>query len=118
MRRGSGSPEGRDFIYHWVEVFFLGRLLDDRSIPGRMLGASLYEASGMDGAIATGDDDVLLYGNFERYVIYDRAGASLEYIPHLLATNNNRPSGQRGWYLWWRVGANATDTNAFRILRV
>lgn len=86
--------------------------------PPQLLGKPLYEASAMDGAIATGNDDVLLYGDFQKYRIVDRVGMNIEYIPHLFATNNNRPSGQRGWFAYWRNGANVLDANAFRVLRV
>ncbi len=84
----------------------------------QMLGKAYHEASAMDTAITTGDDDVLLVGNFNRYVIVDRVGFNIELIPHLFATGNNRPSGQRGFFGYWRVGGGATDTNAFRVLRV
>lgn len=86
--------------------------------PRQLLGKPLYESSAMDGAIATGDDDVLIYGDFRNYVIADRVGFTVEYIPHLFATANNLPSGQRGWYAHWRVGADSVNDNAFRVLRV
>jgi predicted phage gp36 major capsid-like protein len=40
----------------------------------------------------------------------------VEYIPHLFNTANNLPDGRRGWYATWRTGADATNTNAFRLL--
>lgn len=87
-------------------------------IPTSLLGKPIFEASEMDGAITTGDDDVLLFGNFSRYVIADRIGLTVEYIPHLFATANNLPSGTRGYYAYWRNGADSIDDNAFRLLRV
>jgi predicted phage gp36 major capsid-like protein len=36
----------------------------------------------------------------------------------LFATGNNRPSGQRGLYCYWRVGAGCVDTGAFGTLNV
>lgn len=86
--------------------------------PAKLLGKPLYESSAMDGAIGTGDDYVLVYGDFRNYVIADRVGFQVEYIPHLFATGNNRPNGQRGWYTWWRVGADSVNDDAFRILKV
>jgi len=86
--------------------------------PALLLGKPVYECSTMDGAIGTGNDDILLLGDFSKYLIVDRVGMSVEYIPHLFGTTNARPTGQRGWYAYWRVGADVLDVNAFRVLRV
>jgi len=41
-----------------------------------------------------------------------RVGASVEFVPHILHTSNNRPSGQRGFFYHWRVGAEVVaNTN-------
>jgi HK97 family phage major capsid protein len=86
--------------------------------PNQLLGKPAFEASAMDGALGTGDDDILLYGDFRKFQIVDRIGLAVEFIPHLFDTANNLPSGQRGWYAFWRNGAGVLDANAFRILRV
>ena len=87
------------------------------SIPNELLGDNAYESSAMDGALGTGDDDVLLYGDFRKFLIYDRVGLSVEFIPHLFGADR-RPTGQRGWYAFWRSGSDVLDANAFRQLRV
>ncbi len=87
-------------------------------MPARLLDKPAYECSTMDGAIATGNDDILVLGDFRKYLIVDRIGLSVEFIPHLFGTTNARPTGQRGWYAYWRVGADCLDTAAFRVLRV
>lgn len=86
--------------------------------PQKLLGKPLFESSAMDSALATADDDILLAGDFRNYVIADRVGLTVEFIPHLFATGSNRPSGQRGFYAYWRVGADTVNNDAFRILRV
>lgn len=86
--------------------------------PSRLLNLPLYENSVMDSTIGTTDDDVLLAGNFSRYLIVDRVGLTVERVPHLFSTANGRPTGQRGWFAYWRNTALVLDTNAFRILRV
>jgi HK97 family phage major capsid protein len=91
--------------------------------PPVMLGRRLYESSDMDAFAdidtgATEDNHVLLYGNFDNYVIVDRIGLSLEFIPHLFATGSNRPSGTRGWFAHWRVGADSLVDDAFRVLHI
>lgn len=91
--------------------------------PGALLGYPAYESSNMDGvlpnAAATADNFGLVLGDFGNgYVIVDRVGLNVELIPHLFATGNNRPSGQRGFYAWWRVGAECVDTSAFAMLSI
>lgn len=95
---------------------FLTDLVGDS--PRQLLGKPLYENSDMDGTLGTGNDDILIVGDFSKYVIVDRIGFAVELVPHLFATGNNRPDGSRGWYGYWRNGAEPVDINAFRILRV
>ncbi len=83
-----------------------------------LLGRPLYEASDMDGSLGTGDDQALIIGDFTNYVIADRVGTMVEFIPHLFHTSNNRPSGQRGWYAFYRVGADSVLDDGFRMLKV
>lgn len=89
--------------------------------PPRLLGHPRYEDSAMDGVInaaATEDNFVLVLGDFRYYWIIDRVGFSTELIPHLFATGNNRPSGQRGIFAWWRNGADVVVNRAFRMLSI
>jgi HK97 family phage major capsid protein len=84
-----------------------------------VLGRPWLEASAMDGTItAAADNYVLVVGDWRNYVIVDRVGFNIEFVPHMFATANNLPSGQRGWLAWWRVGADSVNDNAFRILNV
>lgn len=100
-----------------ANVYF-GYTVDLQSgAPAQLLGRPLYEASAMDSTITT-DAEILVFGDFSRYVIVDRVGFSVEFIPHLFGTTNARPTGQRGWYGYWRVGADSIDDNAFRYLQL
>lgn len=90
-------------------------------LPPRLLGYPIYEASGMDASVTVAgavSNFILVVGDFRNYVIYDRVGLSIEFIPHLFATANNLPSGQRGWFAYWRVGADSVNDDAFRLLDV
>lgn len=87
-------------------------------VPPLLLGRNAYEAEAMDGAIATADDYVLVFGDFDNYVIADRVGVTVDFIPHLFHTTTNRPSGQKGWYAYYRVGADSVNNGAFQILKV
>jgi len=89
--------------------------------PNLLLGYPAYEASGMDSTVTTSgavSNYILAIGDFRHYVIYDRIGFNLEFIPHLFHTSNNLPSGQRGWFGYWRVGADSVNDDAFRLLDV
>jgi HK97 family phage major capsid protein len=65
----------------------------------------------------TGASNILVVGDFSNYLVAQRAGMNVELVPHLLATANNRPSGQRGLYAWVRVGADSIVDNGFRLLQ-
>lgn len=98
---------------------FWANLRDGR--PPQLLGHPAYEVSAMDGVItASGavDNFVMVLGDFRYYWIIDRVGFSMELIPHLFHTSNNRPSGQRGVFAWWRNGADAVVNRAFRLLNI
>lgn len=84
-----------------------------------LLGAPLVESSSMDGVINAGAHNyMLVFGDFQNYVIFDRIGMSIEFVPHLFDPTNNRPNGQRGLLAHWRVGADSRNDNAFRLLNV
>lgn len=84
--------------------------------PEQLLGLPVYESSEVVSAATTGSN-ILLAGDFKKYFIYDRIGMSLEYIPNVFGADG-RPTGQRGWFATWRVGADVVDPNAFRVLKL
>lgn len=86
-------------------------------VPNALLGQPIYEASSMTGVVTTGAN-VLLAGNFAEYYIVDRVGMSVIYDPIVKSTGNGRPTGQAGWYAFWRVGADVVDASAFRLLQL
>lgn len=89
---------------------------DDR--PARFLGRGAYEAEAMDGVInATADNLLAVFGDFEHYVIADRIGMTVDFIPHLFGSNA-RPTGQSGWFAYYRVGADSVNDKAFRVYNV
>ncbi|MEU8278234.1 phage major capsid protein [Microbispora bryophytorum] len=65
----------------------------------------------------TGASNILAVGDFRNFLIADRAGMSLELVPHLFDVTNNRPTGQRGWFAWARHGANSINDLGFRLLQ-
>lgn len=86
--------------------------------PERLLGKPVYEAEDMDGTItAAAENYVAVFGDWNNYVIADRLGMTVDFIPHLFGTNR-RPTGQSGWYAYYRVGADSVNDAAFRMLNV
>lgn len=91
--------------------------------PPRLLGWRFEEHSEVDpsseiNAAASEDNFILFVGDLKRYVIVDRIGMTIELVPHLFHTGNNRPSGQRGYVGWLRTGAESIDDNAFRVMSI
>lgn len=91
-------------------------LVDDSTTPPKMLGWDLLENSVIDGTIAAGTthDYVLLSGDFKQYIIADRVGTTIEFVPNLFGANG-RPTGTRGFLLHWRTGADVVIPDAFRL---
>jgi HK97 family phage major capsid protein len=88
----------------------------------QLLGRPYFEASDMAEMVTgTTAATLLVVGDFQNYIIFDRLGsARIELVPHLFGSNR-RPNGQRGLLLWWRVGgdvASASNTieTGFRAL--
>jgi HK97 family phage major capsid protein len=86
--------------------------------PGAFLGRNVYEAESMDGVVnATQDNLMAIFGDFSNYVIADRIGMTVDFIPHLFGTNR-RPTGQSGWFAYYRVGADSVNDAGFRVYNV
>lgn len=69
-----------------------------------------------DDPTGTGTQALLVVGDFRHYVVAQRAGMTVELVPHLFGASGRRPTGQRGWYAWSRVGGGVVASNAFRML--
>jgi HK97 family phage major capsid protein len=55
-------------------------------------------------------------GDFSNYVVARRGGMSVELVPTLFDVTNNRPTGQRGWFAYARVGGGSANDLGFRLL--
>src|SRR4029077_17680677 len=83
-----------------------------------LLGRPDYVSEAMDGVLTgSAENYFLVFGDFSNYVIADRLGVTMSYIPHTFGTNG-RPKGQAGWHAWLRVGADSVNDAAFRLLDV
>ena len=86
---------------------------------GRLLGRPVVEAEDAPSTTTTTAlDNVLVFGDFRNYVIAQKPGSmAVEYIPHIFGNTNSRPIGARGWYAYWRTGADSVNDLAFRLLQ-
>lgn len=105
VRQLGSASDGGDL---WVRL--------GQGLPPELIGYSAYEASAMTTTTAGTNDRLLVFGDFSQFLIVDRVGMSVELVPHLFATANNRPSGQRGIYAFWRNNSEVLVQNAFRFL--
>lgn len=86
-------------------------------IPSTLLAHSAITSEAMDGTYGTGDNYVAIVGDFEHYVIADRIGMQVDFIPHLFGASG-RPKNQSGWLAYVRHGADSVLDSAFRMLNV
>lgn len=84
----------------------------DAGVSETILGRNAYEASTMSTSCNTVTNPAFVYGDFGQYVIVDKVGSRVSFVPHLFGASG-RPTGQAGWYLYRRVGAEPTTTTAF-----
>jgi HK97 family phage major capsid protein len=87
--------------------------------PERLLGKGIYESPsllspGTGGGTAVGSA-VAIFGDFSKFYIVDRIGATMLFDPMLKgAGTGNIPTGTQGWFYYWRVGSGVAAQNAFR----
>jgi HK97 family phage major capsid protein len=92
--------------------------------PEQLLGKGIYEASDMNATMtgasgATGTGSMtLLFGDWQQFIIADRVGVSMLYEPMVKGTAGSIPTGQAGWYMFWRTGTTISTTAAFRYLTI
>jgi HK97 family phage major capsid protein len=92
--------------------------------PDQLIGKPVFEAESMDGAItAAADNDLIVYGDRDAFVVADRLGMVIEPINHVFqqetaGTGIGMPTGQRGFYAYARSGSNVVNAGGLRLLRV
>lgn len=87
--------------------------------PANLLGDPIYEYSDLDGTItALADNYVMVAGDVSAaYTVVDRLGLTL-VTDSLVLGANRRPTGQAGFYAYWRVGGETVVNEACRVLNV
>jgi HK97 family phage major capsid protein len=59
---------------------------------------------------------IAVVGDFSNYLIARRGGMSVELVPMLFDVTNNRPTAQRGWFAYSRIGGGSVNDLGFRLL--
>jgi HK97 family phage major capsid protein len=123
--RPNASWLANNLIYNKIRQFdtaggaaFWTNLTTDR--PAQLYGRDALEAEAMAGVVATTTpkSQILVYGDLSQFVITDRIGMAVEFIPHLFSTSHNRPIGQRGWFAYYRTGSDLVNPTGVRALAV
>jgi HK97 family phage major capsid protein len=60
---------------------------------------------------------VAVIGDWDYFMIGDHLGMTIEIVPHLFGASR-RPTGERGFFAYWRTGSVVLAPNAFRYLEV
>ena len=83
--------------------------------PENLIGKKIYESGSMVGTLASGSN-VAVFGDFQQFIVVDRVGVSLLYEPLVkqsgTGANAGFPTGQAGWFMFWRTGADAATYNS------
>ncbi len=80
----------------WVQL--------QNSNPPTLLGYPAYEWSAYTSAVTTSASTVFTIGDFNQFLIVDRVGLSVDFIPHLFGGTGTThyPTGHRALYCYWR----------------
>lgn len=88
--------------------------------PPTLLGYPVYRNEDGHKSVvsgATSIDPVMILGDFQRgYYIIDRVGLEIMYEPMIFSGGSMTPTGQGGWFAFWRTGADVITSNAFKTL--
>ncbi|MFW6034489.1 MAG: phage major capsid protein, partial [bacterium] len=65
----------------------------------------------------TGNENLAVVGDWRNFLVAQRAGMSIELVPHVFDVTNNVPTGERAWFAWARVGSDSINDLGFRLLK-
>jgi hypothetical protein len=61
------------------------------------------------------DSEIAFFDGGE-YLVVDKVGAQIEFVPNLFDTSTGRPTGERGFLMHWRDGGKITDASPGALL--
>jgi len=95
---------------------FITNLRDGQ--PLTLLDKPLRESPSLTQTPGTGTALVAasgVFGDFSKFYIVDRVGSTMLFDPMIKsASTANMPTGNQGWFYYWRVGSGRAADNAFR----
>jgi len=81
-------------------------------------GRRMYENDYLDDLPAgTAAANLLIVGDWRNFLVAQRAGMSVELVPHMFDVTNNMPTGERAWFAWARIGSDSINDLGFRMLQ-
>ena len=94
--------------------------------PPSLYGSPVYEGSdlnsGTTGASSASGtaSATLFFADWDQFIIVDRVGVSMLYDPLIKGTGASAqlPSGEAGWYMFWRFSSGISTTAGFRYLTI
>lgn len=111
------SSDVNSYIALWGDAYG-GRTVDLTGVPTTLRRRPIVESSYMPAFTGTtGAANILVVGNFRKFLIAQRAGMAVELVPHLFDTTTGRPTGSRGLFAFARVGSNSVDDASFRVIQ-
>lgn len=99
-------------VYHGTTVTLRDEMAE------MLFGKGVFESPYMPDTTTTtsATEGLAVVGNFDNYLIARRGGMSVELVQHLVDVTANRPTGQRGWFAYARIGGGSVNDLAFRLL--
>lgn len=92
-------------------------LVNDNGAVPTMFNKPVLETSAMDETLDA-SSKVLVYGDLAQYVIAERIGVSIAFVPTVFNHSTGLPNGESGWALYWRVGADLLVPAAVQVLEL
>lgn len=82
-----------------------------------LFGKQTFESPYMTDLTTSGvTTNCAVVGDFSNYLIARRGGMAVELVPLLVDVTTNRPTGQRGWFAYARIGGGVVNNAGFRLL--
>ncbi len=121
--RAAASFLSNNLIFNKIRQFdvsggasFWSNLNSDR--PPQLYNRDALEAEAMSGVVASGNK-ILIFGDLAQFYIVDHIGGQItELVPMLFNTSHDRPSGQRGWFSYFRCGSDLVNSVGVRCLSI
>lgn len=86
-------------------------------IPMSFLGIQAAKAEAMESDMTVLNATLGIIGAFTNHVVAQRVGMTSEFVQNVPDPATGLPSGHRGYFFWYRLGADTILPGAFRYIR-